>query len=56
MMVADAREAFGSMGEADVEALEERAAICEYDGGLPRCAAEEFAVIEFDAWKRGHSN
>lgn len=30
----------------DKEAFEERAAIVEYDGGLPRRVAEEMAVIE----------
>ncbi len=30
----------------DIEAFEERAAIAEYDGGLPRIAAEELAAKE----------
>jgi hypothetical protein len=44
------REAFGTIGtigtpaEDTMAAFEERAAVCEYDGGLPRSHAELLAL------------
>ena len=52
LVVDDTRRSHEILGRADIEALEERAAICEYGGGLDRAAAEEVAVVQLDAWKR----
>ncbi len=38
------REALASLSDAEREEYEERAAIMEYDGGLPRAEAERMAL------------
>lgn len=41
---ADVAEAVALLDASEREAFEERAAIFEYDGGLPRCEAERRAL------------
>ena len=36
------------MQRFDIDAFEERAAIMEYDGGLPRAEAERLATVTLD--------
>lgn len=43
----------GLMSELDRDAMEERAAICEYDGGLSRDHAEQLAALHTVALPEG---
>lgn len=51
---ADVARAVAGFDEGDREAFEERAAIFEYDGGLPRIEAERraFATVRFEQLQR----
>ncbi len=51
LTMAEVQRAHARIRICDIEVLEERAAICEFEGEMQRDQAEDAALIQLDAWK-----